>query len=101
MSRALCLLLLLALTACINPLELGERRYREGDRLAALESWRSVRSDSLYYEAVQRRIRDVEDELEQLVVLVTHCPLLQTLPTDVQSRQVCPPVPQMLLSCSA
>jgi tetratricopeptide (TPR) repeat protein len=68
-SRALSLLLLLALTACINPLELGERRYREGDRLAALESWRSVRSDSLYYEAVQRRIRDVEDELEQLVVL--------------------------------
>ena len=69
MSRALSLLLLLTLTSCINPLELGERRYREGDRLAALESWRSVRSDSLYYEAVQRRIREVEDELEQLVVL--------------------------------
>jgi tetratricopeptide (TPR) repeat protein len=68
-SRALSVLLLLALASCTNPLELGERRYREGDRLAALESWRSVRSDSLYYEAIQRRIRDVEDELEQLVVL--------------------------------
>jgi tetratricopeptide (TPR) repeat protein len=68
-SRALSLLLLLTLTACINPLELGERRYREGDRVAALETWRSVRSDSLYYQAIQRRIRDVEDELEQLVVL--------------------------------
>jgi tetratricopeptide (TPR) repeat protein len=68
-SRALSLLLLLTLVSCINPLELGERRYREGDRVAALEIWRSVRSDSLYYEAIQRRVRDVEDELEQLVVL--------------------------------
>jgi tetratricopeptide (TPR) repeat protein len=70
-SRALRLLLLLLLTlaACTNPLELGERRYREGDRLAALEIWRSVRSDSLYYQTTQRRVRDVEDELEQLVVL--------------------------------
>jgi tetratricopeptide (TPR) repeat protein len=68
-SRALSLLLLLIPIACTNPLELGERRYREGDRVAALESWRSVGSDSLYYEAVQSRIRDVEDELEQLVVL--------------------------------
>jgi tetratricopeptide (TPR) repeat protein len=68
-SRALSLLLLLVLTSCTNPLELGERRYREGDRVAALESWRSVGSDSLYHEAIQRRITDVEDELEQLVVL--------------------------------
>jgi tetratricopeptide (TPR) repeat protein len=68
-SRALFLLLLLTLVSCTNPLELGDRRYREGDRVAALESWRSVRSDSLYYETIQRRIRDVEDELEQLVVL--------------------------------
>jgi len=68
-SRALSLLLLLTLASCINPLELGERRYREGDRLAALESWRSVGSNSLYHEATQRRITEVEDELEQLVVL--------------------------------
>jgi tetratricopeptide (TPR) repeat protein len=68
-SRALSLLLLLILTSCTNPLDLGERRYREGDRVAALESWRSVGSDSLYHEAIQRRITEVEDELEQLVVL--------------------------------
>ncbi len=69
MSRALSLLLLLALVSCINSLELGERRYREGDRVAALESWRSVGSDSLYHEAIQSRIAEVENELEQLVVL--------------------------------
>jgi tetratricopeptide (TPR) repeat protein len=68
-SRALSLLLFACLISCVNPLELGERRYREGDRVAALESWRGVRDNSLYYEAAQRRIREVEDELEQLVVL--------------------------------
>lgn len=59
---------LLALVACTTPLEIGERRYREGDRLAALETWRSVRSDSPYYEAVRRRIAEVENEFDQLVV---------------------------------
>lgn len=68
MSRVLCALLLLIFGACTNPLELGERRYREGDRLAALETWRSVRSDSPYYERIRRRIAIVENESEQLVV---------------------------------
>jgi len=67
-SRALTLLLLLALTSCTTPLEVGERRYREGDRVAALEIWRSVERDSLYYEAVENRIREVESELANLVV---------------------------------
>jgi tetratricopeptide (TPR) repeat protein len=67
-SRALCVLLLFIFGACTNPLELGERRYREGDRLAALETWRSVRSDSPYHERVRRRIAVVENESEQLVV---------------------------------
>ncbi len=69
MIRTLFLLLLLTLTACTTPLELGERRYREGDRVAALEIWRSVDRDSLYYGAVQRRIKEVEDESARLVAL--------------------------------
>jgi tetratricopeptide (TPR) repeat protein len=62
------LLVVLALAGCTTPLELGERRYREGDRLAALETWRAIPEDSLYHEAAQRRIAAVEDEFEQLVV---------------------------------
>lgn len=58
----------LALAACTTPLELGERRYREGDRLAALEVWRNVRGDSPYYDAAQSRIAEVENEFGQLVV---------------------------------
>ena len=50
MSRPLSLLLLLTLSACTNPLELGERRYPEGDRVPALEIWKGVRGDSLYYQ---------------------------------------------------
>jgi hypothetical protein len=67
--RTLFLLLLLTLTSCTTPLELGERRYREGDRVAALDIWRSVDRDSLYYAAVQRRIKEVEDESARLVAL--------------------------------
>jgi hypothetical protein len=66
--RMVAVALLLALPACTTPLELGERRYREGDRLAALETWRSVRSDSPYYDSVRKRITEVETEFEQLVV---------------------------------
>ena len=54
--------------ACTTPLELGERRYREGDRLEALETWRRIEPSSLAYEAAQRRIAQVEREFEQLVV---------------------------------
>lgn len=53
---------------CTTPLDLGERRYREGDRLGALEVWRAVAPDSLYYESVQGRIAEVENEFDQLVV---------------------------------
>ena len=69
MIRTLSLLLLLTFTSCTTPLELGERRYREGDRVAALEIWRSVDADSLYYRSVQRRIKEVEDESASLVAL--------------------------------
>lgn len=55
-----------ALAGCATPLELGERRYREGDRLAALEIWRGVSSDATFYEATQRRIHEVEREFDQL-----------------------------------
>ncbi|MCP3987334.1 MAG: hypothetical protein GY723_23350 [bacterium] len=65
-----CLVLMLTLTAvgCTTPLELGERRYREGDRRAALEAWRGIRPDAFVYEAAQRRIDEVEEEFQQLVV---------------------------------
>jgi len=61
-------LLLLAAAGCTTTLELGERRYQEGDRLAALEIWREIPRDSLEYEDAQRRIAEVEDEFAQLVV---------------------------------
>lgn len=61
-------LALVGLLACTNPVELGERRYREGDRLAALEMWRGVGSDSPYHEDARTRIAEVENEFEQLVV---------------------------------
>lgn len=69
MTRASSILLLIALAACTHPLELGERRYREGDRLAALEIWRNVGDDSFSHDAVQERIAEVERELANLVVL--------------------------------
>ena len=56
-------------SACVTPLEAGERYYREGDRLAALESWQKVRDYSSDYEKAQARISAVEQEFEQLVVL--------------------------------
>jgi tetratricopeptide (TPR) repeat protein len=65
--RTLALLLLLSLASCTNPLELGERRYREGDRVAALEIWRSVDRESLYYRGVQQRTQEVENESARLV----------------------------------
>lgn len=58
----------LLLVACTTPGHLGERRYREGDRRGALATWRQVGESSHEYEAVQRRIADVETEFEQLVV---------------------------------
>lgn len=67
-SRALVLGAMLLAAGCTTTLELGERRYREGDRLAALETWREIPPDSLQYDAARRRIAEVEDEFAQLVV---------------------------------
>lgn len=65
---AATLALLLLCTACATSLELGERAYREGDRLRALEIWRSVPRDATNYPRVRARIEAVEKEFDQLVV---------------------------------
>jgi len=62
---AVCALLA---AACTTALELGERRYREGDRIAALETWRAVPDGSSDHAGAQRRIAEVEAEFERLVV---------------------------------
>jgi hypothetical protein len=56
------------LVACTTPVERGERLYREGDRLGALEIWRSIPENARAYPAVQQRIPQVEAEFERLVV---------------------------------
>jgi tetratricopeptide (TPR) repeat protein len=66
--RALALALAVSLTACTTALELGERRYREGDRLGALETWRAIEDDQFGYERAQQRIHEVQAEFEQLAV---------------------------------
>ncbi len=68
MRRAGLALALLLLVGCTTTLERGERLYREGDPLGALATWRSIPSDSTQHEAAQRRISEVEDEFQQLVV---------------------------------
>lgn len=59
---------LITATSCTTPLARGERAYREGDRLAALETWRRIPSDDASYEQAQERIGQVEHEFHQLVV---------------------------------
>lgn len=67
--RTRCALLALSLAVgCTTPLELGERRYREGDRIGALEIWRGVSPNATYYPRVRKRIDSVEEEFRQLVV---------------------------------
>ncbi len=68
MRRFAALALMLALAGCTTPLEMGEKRYREGDRLGALEQWRDIPQDSFQYDAARKRIAEVEDEFQQLVV---------------------------------
>ncbi len=68
MKRALAAACALLAVACTTPLELGERRYREGDRIAALEIWRAAPEDAAEHARVQRRIAEVEAEFERLVV---------------------------------
>lgn len=67
MRRAVLGLLACLALACTTPLQLGERRYQEGDPLAALAVWRDIKSDQFEYEAAQQRIREVEQEFEQRV----------------------------------
>ena len=67
MKRLAAALLAALLVACTTPLELGERRYREGEPLAALEIWRGIDDDQFEYQAAQRRITEVEQEFGQLV----------------------------------
>ncbi len=54
--------------ACASPILEGEKHYREGDRLGALEIWRSVPPDSGDWQAAQRRVEALEAEFEQLMV---------------------------------
>jgi len=68
MKRAALALLPLLSIACTSHLEMGEQRYREGDRIGALEIWRAVGEDDSEYPDVSERIAVLEDEFEQLVV---------------------------------
>jgi len=67
-KRVACTLLAFAWMGCTTPLATGERQYREGDRLAALETWRAIPEDDPGYEKARERIEVVEDEFQQLVV---------------------------------
>ena len=67
MKRLAAACLLLALAGCTTRLELGERRYREGEPLAALAIWRGIDDDQFEYGAAQKRIGEVEQEFGQLV----------------------------------
>jgi tetratricopeptide (TPR) repeat protein len=67
-KRIACALLALTWAGCGTPLAAGERLYREGDRLAALETWRAIPEDDAGYEKAHERIAVVEEEFQQLVV---------------------------------
>jgi hypothetical protein len=56
------------LLACATALDTGERHYRDGDRLAALETWRGVPPDHRDFAAAQQRAAEVEEEFRSLVV---------------------------------
>lgn len=68
MKRLLTWVCALALAGCTTPLATGERLYREGDRLGALETWRSIPKNSAEYDESRERIAVVEEEFNQLVV---------------------------------
>jgi len=61
-------LFLFCAAGCTSSLEVGERLYREGDRLAALETWQRVPADASDYKAVKKRVAEVEREFHQLVL---------------------------------
>jgi len=66
LSLSTTLLLSLCL-ACTGPLQSGERLYRDGDGLGALEIWRATPHDDNDHEKIRQRIMVVEEEFEQLV----------------------------------
>ena len=68
MKRIAFALLALSWVGCGTPLAAGERLYREGDRLAALETWRAIPEDDAGHEKALERIAVVEEEFHQLVV---------------------------------
>jgi tetratricopeptide (TPR) repeat protein len=68
MRRASAALLALAVAGCATTLESGERLYREGDRLGALEVWRAASEDDPAHPQIAARIAVVEEEFTQLVV---------------------------------
>lgn len=68
MIRALTPVALLLALGCATPLAEGERHYRAGDRHAALATWSRVKPTDRGYAEVASRAREVEEELEALVV---------------------------------
>jgi tetratricopeptide (TPR) repeat protein len=58
---------LVATAGCTTPLATGERLYREGDRLGALETWRGIPPASSEYDRSRERIDVVEEEFNRLV----------------------------------
>ena len=67
MKRALLLFLVATAAGCTTPLAVGERLYREGDRLGALETWRAIPENSSESPEAQERIAVVEEEFDRLV----------------------------------
>ncbi len=68
MKRCLAILLLLSCSlGCATYLERGEQLYRDGDRLAALDTWRKIPESSANHDAAQARVAAVEREFAQLV----------------------------------
>jgi tetratricopeptide (TPR) repeat protein len=59
---------LASLLGCRSPLLDAEARYRQGDQLGALETWRSIPADSSSYDQARRRLSEVEAEFDQLVL---------------------------------
>jgi tetratricopeptide (TPR) repeat protein len=53
--------------ACASTLDKGERLYRDGDTLGALETWRDTPIDDPKYDEILQRVRIVETEFRQLV----------------------------------
>ena len=68
MRRAPAALLALAVAGCTTTLESGERRYREGDRIGALEIWRTASESDPGYPMIAERITELEHDVAQFVV---------------------------------